>query len=159
MATYTSGDWEDLRRIIWRMAVIESKATEDFSGWDRPNGYALFPACWHTRDSDALEESNFAEAWARFQIVPLERENAGTHEPFQANFGHWAVGWIEGIAIPLTPAYVQEALSILDDLEGYPVLNEEDYSEREFKMNHPDDDDGGGGDCYSDDDDCPCGRR
>jgi hypothetical protein len=48
--------------------------------------------------------------------------------------GHWAVGWVEWIAIHATD---DKALQIADAnvarLENYPVLDESDWSEREME--------------------------
>jgi hypothetical protein len=79
----------------------------------------------HTRDSDALEESNFSVA---LQLLGDESENV---EVFR--FNHWACGWFEIILIrPET-----EAASVGEDVEArlqdYPVLDEMDWSMREHE--------------------------
>lgn len=76
-----------------------------------------------TRDSDCLEESNFAVI---LKDLGGEGDNVQVHR-----FGHWACGWYELILIrPETPeaASWAEWETALDD---YPVADEDDFSERE----------------------------
>lgn len=101
--------------------------------WTMPQHYfgAVWPAFYsssvgQSRDSDALERSNFAcmlkalggEDSEETVIVVRER--------------HWAVGWVEWIAIHQDN---ERALQIADDiaerLKDYPVISEDDWSERE----------------------------
>lgn len=76
-----------------------------------------------TRDSDCLEESNFAVI---LKDLGGEGDNVQVHR-----FGHWACGWYELILIrPETP----EAASWAEwegALANYPVASDEDFSERE----------------------------
>lgn len=79
-----------------------------------------------SRDSDALERSNFA---TMLQLLGGESETV-----IVVRESHWAVGWIEWIAIHDSDT---AALAIADEakgrLEDYPVLNEDDFSEREME--------------------------
>lgn len=87
--------------------------------------------CGRSRDSDALERSNMTSALetltaagARFDIV---------------RFGHWAVGWVEEIAHDAGDAATVDAVaSIRAQLDRYPVLDDEAYSDLEWADNHPD---------------------
>jgi hypothetical protein len=77
-----------------------------------------------SRDSDCLEQSNFA---TMLHLLGGESETIiVVHE------GHWAVGWVEWIAIHETD---DEAMQIADAaqerLQDYPVLDEDDWNERE----------------------------
>lgn len=80
-----------------------------------------------SRDSDCLEENNFVEALAALggesDTVQVVRE------------GHWAVGWIEWIAIH---ADDEKAIRIAEKLneqrEDYPSLNDDTLSERKMKV-------------------------
>ena len=99
--------------------------------WTMPDHY--FGATWpeyyqsgfgRSRDSDCLEQSNFATALAALggesDTVLVIRES------------HWAVGWVEWIAIHQDD---DAAIAIAETLnalrEDYPVLDENDWSERE----------------------------
>ena len=105
--------------------------------WSRPESWgqlvddwfytrACFQFMGQNRDSDALERSNFTCALALLggesDTVKVIRE------------GHWAVGWIEWIAIHESD---ESALRIAEDiacgLEDYPVVNEDHWSELEFE--------------------------
>lgn len=77
-----------------------------------------------TRDSDCLSRSNFKCA--------LEQLGGETETVFVVRESHWAVGWVEWIAIHESDAdALQKADAIQAQLESYPVLNEEDFSREE----------------------------
>jgi len=77
-----------------------------------------------TRDSGELDQSNFAQA---LELLGGESETVEVHR-----FGHWGSGWFEIIIVrPYSKAHPL-ALIIEERLADYPVLNEEDYSQREF---------------------------
>lgn len=76
-----------------------------------------------TRDSECLDESNFHAA---LEALGGESEDVEVHR-----FGHWGPGWFEIILIrPGSPAE-SIAVDVEKRLEDYPVLAEDDYSERE----------------------------
>jgi hypothetical protein len=83
------------------------------------------------RDSDLLTQSN----WHTFieLLNELGKEDAYTIE----RENHWAVGWVEYILI--NPK-CKEAIALAEDvqrrLNDYPVLNEDDWSERESDARH-----------------------
>jgi hypothetical protein len=95
---------------------------DNYSGksWD---GYYSSGFGQH-RDSDCLSRSNFRVAWEALNKVSkaarIVRES------------HWAVGWIEWIAIPSTAsATLKEADEMLAAVEQYPVLSDNDFSDLE----------------------------
>lgn len=80
-----------------------------------------------TRDSSILEESNFDAALKR---LGGESETVQVHR-----FNHWACGWIEHILIDASDKEkVAIAEQIERDIDAYPVLNEDDFSEREWNQ-------------------------
>lgn len=101
--------------------------------WTMPDHYfgAVWPdyyraPCSRTRDSDDLTESNFAQCLARLggesDTIAIVRER------------HWAVGWVEWIAIHQdNEKALREADDIAQALDDYPVLNEDDWSAREHE--------------------------
>lgn len=104
---------------------------EHLKRWTRPDCYigAEWPDYYsagvgRSRASDDLEESNFAtmlkDLGGESKTVIVVRES------------HWAVGWIEWIAIHMRN---HKALRIADAnkarLADYPVLDEDDWTERE----------------------------
>lgn len=88
----------------------------------------LVGPCSRTRDSDTLTESNFASLLEILGKTDPEGDNWEVHR-----FGHWGPGWFEIVLIkPETPA-AERAEEVTRALEDYPVLNEDDYSIREFE--------------------------
>lgn len=115
--------------------------------WTKPDNYA--GASWpeyyssgvgQSRDSSALERSNFEcmlrELGGESDTVLVIRES------------HWAVGWVEWIAIHETDDKALEtADAIKGALEDYPVVDEGHFSETETEEAND-----VWGNCYSDSD-------
>lgn len=77
-----------------------------------------------TRDSSALDQSNFATA---LSMLGGESDTVQVHR-----FGHWGPSWFELILVdPVDVERVKLAEDIEDSLEDYPVLSEDDLSARE----------------------------
>lgn len=100
--------------------------------WERPDSYAgadwpdWFVFLGQHRDSDALTRSNFECGLARLggesETVQVIRER------------HWAVGWVEWIAIHESAAdKLDAAETILKRIDAYPVLDDDHFSELEWK--------------------------
>lgn len=100
------------------------------SGWDSRANYMgdvpgdewLVVMDWN-RDSDILSESNRAEA-----LAMLGGEGDDVHI---FRLGHWACGWIEYLCVKAGSDKEAIGDDIRDQLDAYPVLNEDDYSERQ----------------------------
>lgn len=98
--------------------------------WTLPDSYAgahwpdYFVFVAQHRDSDALTRSNFE--------CGLEALGGESETIIVVRERHWAVGWVEWIAIHESDT---EALEAADDmlcsLSDYPVLNESHFSELE----------------------------
>lgn len=84
------------------------------------DGWLISSIC-QTRDSDVLDESNFVSA---LQALGGESETVQV-----LRFGHWAVGWTEWIAV--LPQHSEALQALEDKIDDYPVLDEDDLSERE----------------------------
>lgn len=99
------------------------KTPDSWFGKPWPDYYVFLG---HHRDSDNLDNSNFDTALA---LLGGESETV-----VKVCENHWAVGWVEWIAIHESD---DTALQLADDIKAklsdYPVLDEEDYSEREWK--------------------------
>lgn len=93
-------------------------------------GYYVFLGKY--RDSDILTECNYDVAYSR--IESLNTEFDGNNTIVKVRESHWAVGWIEWIAIHESniPA-LKLADSIQDKLNDYPILDEEKHTELEEK--------------------------
>lgn len=88
------------------------------------------------RDSDVLANSNFECAKKKLKSIS-KSYNADTGEEFEnvivESSTHWAVGWVEYLIInPNHKGLVESAEDIRERLEDYPILDENDFSEREM---------------------------
>ncbi|WJN63327.1 hypothetical protein [Streptomyces phage phiScoe54] len=91
---------------------------------------------WAERGDDILEESNFYSARDLIEGAAEDEEHW-----FEGTAGHWLVGSLRQIWVQVyedesreefTQAFI-EAVEIQEALHGYPILDESDYSEREWK--------------------------
>lgn len=114
-----------------REAAGNWKSFESFGWFGRPDDadqWAIFYT--HHRDSGILDESNTES----IKKVMNEFEEDAVEESHR----HWAVGHVDGWSIrvyrdgQITPAF-RAWCEIEDQLESYPVLDEEDYSQREYE--------------------------
>ena len=107
----------------WKMPKCYVGAT--WEGW--------FVFLWQNRDSDCLTRSNFQCAMERLKPLSTDLETEEMPSVQIVSENHWAVGWVEWIAIHESNApAIAEAEAMLEKLEGYPVLNETHWSEMEF---------------------------
>ena len=104
---------------------------EHLKRWTMPDSY--FGATWPNyfgsgvgqhRDSDALSRSNF---------ICMLKALGGESDTVQVvHEGHWAVGWVEWIAIHESDeTALRKADEIMAALEDYPVIDEMHWSELE----------------------------
>jgi hypothetical protein len=107
----------------------------DERGW---KGVGIAP-CGRHRDSDALERSNHVTVVALLDDIGPDGHDI-------ADFGHWAVGWIEEITYDLGNADMAAAVAdIRARVEDYPSLDDDLFSTYEWEENHNDE-----GYCYAD---------
>ena len=108
----------------------------DCFGWhDRPEDCEEWAIVYtHNRDSDLLDQSN-ADAIDKALAPFADGDNADVRAE---HHGHWACGWIDGYAIRVyRNGQITEAFRAYHELAArladYPVLNEEDFSRREYE--------------------------
>ena len=103
---------------------------DNYMGPEWPEHYVFIG---QHRDSDALVRSNFAVAQERLEKIPEPEGWPHDDPPWQVvRASHWLVGWVEWIAVHEdAAAHIEEAERMEAELEDYPVLDEEDYSQRE----------------------------
>lgn len=77
-----------------------------------------------TRDSGPFENSNFETA---LDILGGESDTVEVH-----SFNHWGPGWFEIIIVAPDSDAAKKAEEIEASLENYPVLDDEDLSQREW---------------------------
>ncbi|WJN63091.1 hypothetical protein [Streptomyces phage phiScoe3] len=90
---------------------------------------------WAERGDDILEESNYLSA---LDIVKGAAEDED--DVIDATCGHWLVGSLRQLFVRVyddegnfTAAW-KAIVEIGEGLEGYPIVDESDYSEREWKL-------------------------
>lgn len=102
--------------------------------WTRPKNYigeeweGYYVFLGQSRDSDVLTRSNFRSAFAALGGETGEDDN-GISEVAVVRESHWVCGWLEWIAIHESAVeQIAKAENILERLEDYPVLDEDDFS-------------------------------
>lgn len=94
-------------------------------GSDGQENWLVLP-CSQTRDSECVDRSNFETA---VSMLGGESDSVQVH-----HFGHWGPGWFEIIVIdPNDATTLKIAENIESSLADYPVLDEQDLSEKEIE--------------------------
>lgn len=137
MATQQHIDWSDVRQAAAEMAGN----WRDFECFAWSRGYDLEDAeawaIWYTsqRDAGLLAQSNEKAINKRLWSFTEGDEPDLVLE----SHSHWAVGHVDGFSVrvfrqdgTITEAF-REFCSIKEQLDAYPILDEQDYSEREYK--------------------------
>jgi len=102
-----------------------------YSGAMWPDHYAA--KVGRHRDSDALEESNW---FSQLESVGGETDDESV---VIVRENHFLVGWVEWLAIHRDNAdALRKADEVAERLLSYPVLDEEDWSRREFERGEMD---------------------
>lgn len=120
---------------------------DNLNRWTRPDSYIgntwydyFGSVCGRSRDSDALERSNFQ---AMLKALGFDGEDTpddcptipgSDDEPTRliVRENHWAVGWVEWIAIHESDeAGLKIADAIIEAKNDYPIIDEELFSEIE----------------------------
>lgn len=127
-------DWSDIEDAAHDMAGNHLRF-ECFAWHDRPDDSEDWCIVYsHNRDSGLIEQSNAAAIEAELQRY-LEAE---VPDVLPEHHGHWACGWIDGFAIRVyRDGQITEAFRtwcrLQEQLADYPLLDEEDYSRREYE--------------------------
>ncbi len=137
MRTHTVIDWSDLevaaKELAGNWREFDSFAWHRAYDLDDADAWML----WYSssRDAGLLEQSNEKSINERLQPF------ADGDDPdivFERH-SHWAVGYVDGFSIrvhrpdgSITDAF-REFCSIKEQLDAYPVLDEQDYSDREYE--------------------------
>jgi hypothetical protein len=109
---------------------IKGLGSDFMQKWSRSENYIgetyydYYVLLYHTRDSGLVEESNF---WSALKALNGESD---TVKVVRAK--HWLCGWIEMILIHESDTKsVDKGNEIEKALESYPILDEDDFYERE----------------------------
>ena len=113
--------------------MLTDYTPENLKLWTHPEYY--LGATWYDyyvflgqhRDSDMLTRSNFERG---LELIGGEDQDA----VLVVRASHWAVGWVEFIAIHKSnAAALERADEIAGGLEDYPIVDEEHYSNMEWE--------------------------
>lgn len=113
------------------------------NSWKLPNSYigptyeGYVVVLGYHRDSHLIGQSNFHVAHKMLKEIHAKQEGRADYDEDDltiAAASHWAVGWVETILVRATNTeLVREAAEICKAIEDYPVLDDEDYSDREME--------------------------
>src|SRR5262245_18208188 len=119
-------EWEDLGETEMQTYSTYRPTIFDQAGafLDDRQDWLVVPV-GQTRDSGPFDLSNFAAA---LELLGGEGDDCEVHR-----FGHWGPGWFEIIIVRPNSAAHHAALNIEHRLEDYPLLDEEDFSRREWE--------------------------
>jgi hypothetical protein len=104
--------------------------------WETPKYYlgkewdGHFELIGRHRDSNLLDVSNWFSAIEMLKAKGFQEEK----DYFIARASHFLVGWVETIMIPQDSPAVALGEEIEERLETYPILNEDDFSQRELEQ-------------------------
>ena len=103
-----------------RFATVEDAFSRDSAYWGERNNWFIVAA--QNRDSDTLDESNFAVLKTRLgDKAEIERAT------------HWACGWVDYLIIaPNDKAALRIAIEAQNAIDQYPILDESHFSELEW---------------------------
>jgi hypothetical protein len=121
-ARQAAGNWRRFESFSWHR------------GWELDDADDWCIVYTHHRDSDLLDQSN-ADFIRR--IMSRFTEGDDPDVVFESH-GHWAVGHVNGISIRVNrDGEITEAFcrwhELAERLAAYPVLDEQDYSNREYE--------------------------
>ena len=120
-AQQAAGNWRDFNCFVWYRDDIE----------DADNWGIVYT---HNRDSGLLDMSNASVIEKSLQ--PFTEADDDDPDVVMESHNHWACGWIAGFSIrvfrdgQITDAF-HKYHELAEAMDAYPILDEEDYSNRE----------------------------
>ncbi len=126
LAKEAAGNWHKFESFGWSRA------------WDLDDADQWCIVYTSNRDSRLLDQSN-AAAIEEMMAPYCEGDDP---DCVSESHSHWAVGHVDGYSIrvyradgSISPAF-EKWCEIQENLENYPILDEEDYSQRESEATH-----------------------
>ena len=121
-AKEAAGNWQHFESFVW----FRDEEVDD------PDNWAIIYT--HNRDSGLLDQSN-ADEIAKAMEPFTEGDDP---DVVMESHCHWACGHVDGFSIRVyRDGEITEAFKtyhdLMEQLDGYPILDEEDYSERELE--------------------------
>ena len=118
--------WFNPERVFPKMGL----GSDFMQKWSRSENYIgetyydYYVLLYHTRDSGLVEESNF---WSALKALNGESDTVKV-----VRFSHWLCGWVEMILIHESDKEsIDKGNEIEKALESCPILDEDDFYERE----------------------------
>ena len=122
-ATEAAGNWQKFDSFVW----WRQREMDDADRW------AIVYS--HNRDSGLLDQSNASVIGKALEAFT----EGGDPDVVAEQHSHWAVGNVQGHSIRvydgggnITDAF-RTYFGLLEQMEAYPVLDESDYSDREYE--------------------------
>ena len=122
----------DIKELATKAVASFNKITNFGYFGDLPLGETWAFTISRHRDTDVLTESNY-------ETIEKDMETRFPGDTETVHCGHWAVGWIDHLAVRMleedgSPTAAATAiLEWKEKLEDYPVADDEDYSRREWE--------------------------
>jgi hypothetical protein len=130
MSTTRFLDWDDVELAAQELAGNHEKF-DSFVWWEHPeDAHNRCVVYSHHRDSGLLDQSNAAAIEKALE--------AFDGDVVAQRHSHWAVGWIDGYVIRVfdengdVTAAFRRYCELRAKLSDYPILDESDYSQREY---------------------------
>jgi len=109
------------------LTLREAHGGPDAAYYGEHPDWLICPDLGTHRDADALARSNYAVLEQRL------RDSDGDEETWhEESSGHWAVGWVAGLAVKPGTKAEQILAAAEAELGDYPVLDEEHWSDLEY---------------------------
>jgi hypothetical protein len=128
-------EWDDVELAAQALAG-NHETFDSFVWWERPEDSDRWCVVYsHHRDSGLLDQSNAAAIEKALEAF-MDGEAA---DVIPQRHNHWAVGWVDGYAIRVygPGGQITEAFRTYCELQvryhQYPILDESDYSQREYE--------------------------
>ena len=122
-AKVAAGNWQNFECFVWYRDEIQ----------DAENWAIVYT---HNRDSGLLDLSN--ASMIEKELEPFTEAADEDPDVVMESHNHWACGWIDGFSIrvfrdgQITDAF-RKYHELAERLAEYPILDEEDYSNREYE--------------------------
>lgn len=122
------------------LEILKSRKWEhprDYGGFSPDGDYVI---CGRSRDSDALEESNYRSLYRDLKCEPWNARDDEFYDERPAVYdfrqGHWAVGWVETMLVreDADEDLLIRVAEIVAGLEDYCVYDEQDFSDLESEQ-------------------------
>ena len=119
VAKQAAGNWQNFKCFVWFRDEIE----------DSENWAIIYT---HNRDSGLLDQSNAGVIGNALQPFT----DGDDPDVVMESHNHWAVGHVDGFSVrvfkdgQVTDAF-RKYQELAEAMDGYPILDEEDYSRRE----------------------------